>query len=116
MQTEQFLSDYEISADAVRLDVAVIHKFLAEDSYWSPGIPRSTVERGIENSLCFGVYHRAAQVGFARIVTDKSTFALLADVFILKTHRSTGLSKWLMRCVVELEELQGVRRFLLLTS
>ena len=116
MQTEQFLSDYEISADAGRLDVAVIHKFLVEDSYWSRGIPRSTVERAVENSLCFGVYHRAAQVGFARVVTDRSTFALLADVFILQAHRGKGLSKELMRRVVEHEDLQHLRRFLLLTS
>ena len=116
MQTEQFLSDYEISADAGRLDVAVIHKFLVEDSYWSRGIPRSTVERAVENSLCFGVYHRAAQVGFARVVTDRSTFALLADVFILEAHRGKGLSKELMRRVVEHEDLQHLRRFLLLTS
>ena len=116
MSTQQLLAEYEISTDTDRLDVEVIHKFLAEDSYWSPGIPRSTVERGIENSLCFGVYHRGAQIGFARIVTDKSTFALLADVFILKAHRGKGLSKWLMRCVVEHEDLQGLRRFLLLTS
>ncbi len=115
MQT-QVLDDYEISADPDRLDVEVIHKFLAEDSYWSPGIPRSIVERAIENSLCLGVYHRAAQVGFARVVTDKSTFALLADVFILEEHRGKGLSKWLMRCVVEHEDLQGLRRLLLLTS
>ena len=116
MSTQQLPDDYEISTDPDRLDVEVIHKFLAEDSYWSPGIPRSTVERGIANSLCFGVYHRAAQIGFARIVTDKSTFALLADVFILKPHRGKGLSKALMRCVVAHEDLQGLRRFLLLTS
>jgi GNAT superfamily N-acetyltransferase len=116
MQTQQLLAEYEISTDTHRLDVEVIHKFLAEDSYWSPDIPRSIVERAIENSLCFGVYHRAAQVGFARVVTDKSTFALLADVFILKAHRGKGLSKWLMRCVVGHEDLQGLRRFLLLTS
>lgn len=116
MQTEQFLSDCEISTDPRRLDVAVIHKFLAEDSYWSLGIPRSTVEHAIENSLCFGVYHRAAQIGFARVVTDRSTFALLADVFILEAHRGKGLSKELMRRVVEHEDLQGLRRFLLLTS
>jgi N-acetylglutamate synthase-like GNAT family acetyltransferase len=116
MQTEQSHSDYEISTDPRRLDVAVIHKFLAEDSYWSRGIPRSTVERAIENSLCFGVYHGAAQVGFARVVTDRSTFALLADVFVLEVHRGKGLSKALMRRVVEHEDLQGLRRFLLLTS
>jgi GNAT superfamily N-acetyltransferase len=116
MQTQHLPAEYEISTDADRLNVEVIHRFLAEDSYWSPGIPRSTVERAIENSLCFGVYHHAAQVGFARVVTDKSTFALLADVFILRAHRGKGLSKWLMRCVVEHEDLQGLRRFLLLTS
>jgi len=116
MPTEQLLAEYEVSTDTDRLNVEVIHAFLAEDSYWSPGIPRSIVERGIENSLCFGVYHRGAQVGFARIVTDKATFALLADVFILKAHRGKGLSKELMRRVVEHEDLQGLRRFLLLTS
>ena len=116
MQTQQSLAAYEISTDTHRLNVEVIHKFLAEDSYWSPGIPRSVVERAIGNSLCFGVYHRAAQVGFARVVTDKSTFALLADLFILKAHRGKGLSKWLMHRVVGHEDLQGLRRLLLLTS
>ena len=116
MPTDQILPDYEISTDPRRLDVAVIHQFLAQDSYWSRGIPRSTVERAIEESLCFGVYQGVAQVGFARVVTDKSTFALLADVFILEAHRGKGLSKALMRRVVEHEDLQGLRRFLLLTS
>ncbi|MBR0938643.1 GNAT family N-acetyltransferase [Bradyrhizobium jicamae] len=116
MSTPQIPAEYEISTDRQRLDVAVIHRFLAEESYWSPGIPRSVVERAIRNSLCFGVYHRAAQVGFARVVTDKSTFALLADVFILEAHRGKGLSKALMRCVVDHEDLQGLRRLLLLTS
>jgi len=116
MQTQHFLDSYEISNDLLRLDVDVIHHFLAKESYWSAGIPRAVVERAIENSLCFGVYHRAEQVGFARVVTDKSTFALLADLFILKLHRGKGLSKWLMRCIVDHEDLQGLRRLLLLTS
>jgi N-acetylglutamate synthase-like GNAT family acetyltransferase len=116
MQTQQFLGEYEISTDTHRLNVEVIHNFLAEESYWSPGIPRAIVERATQNSLCFGVYHRTAQVGFARVVTDKSTFALLADLFILSAHRGKGLSKWLMRCVVGHEDLQGLRRLLLLTS
>jgi N-acetylglutamate synthase-like GNAT family acetyltransferase len=116
MQTQYFLDDYEISNDPHRLDVDVIHHFLAKESYWSPGIARTIVERAIENSLCFGVYHRAEQVGFARVVTDKSTFALLADLFILEAQRGKGLSKWLMRCIVGHEDLQGLRRLLLLTS
>jgi GNAT superfamily N-acetyltransferase len=116
MQTQQFPGEYEISTDTHRLNVEVIHNFLAEESYWSPGIPLGIVERAIQNSLCFGVYHHTAQVGFARVVTDKSTFALLADLFILSAHRGKGLSKWLMRCVVGHEDLQGLRRLLLLTS
>ena len=116
VQPPQVLGEYEISTDTHRLNVDVIHHFLAQESYWSPGIPRVTVERAIDNSLCFGVYHHTAQVGFARVVTDKSTFALLADVFIVSAHRGKGLSKWLMRCVIGHEDLQGLRRFLLLTS
>ena len=116
METRQFLDCYEISTNKQRLDIDIIHKFLAEDSYWSPGIPRATVERAIENSLCFGVYHGAAQIGFGRVVTDKATFALLADLFILKGHRGKGLSKLLMRHIIAHEDLQGLRRLLLLTS
>jgi hypothetical protein len=112
MQTQQFPGEYEISTDTHRLHVEVIHNFLAEESYWSPGIPRGIVERAIQNSLRFGVYHCTAQVGFACVVTDKSTFALLADLFILIAHRGKGLSKWLMRCVVGHEDLQGPRRLL----
>lgn len=116
MQTKQLDNEYEISTDRNRLNVEVIHRFLAEESYWSIGIPRATVERAIEHSLCFGVYHRDDQVGFARVVTDQSTFALLADLFILEPHRGKGLSKQLMQCVIDHEDLQGLRRWLLLTS
>jgi N-acetylglutamate synthase-like GNAT family acetyltransferase len=115
MQKQQDQVDYEISTDTHRLNVDIIHRFLAQ-SYWSPGIPRATVERAIQNSLCFGVYHTTGQVGFARVVTDRSTFALLADVFVLDAHRGRGLSKRLMQCVVSHEDLQELRRFLLMTS
>lgn len=94
----------------------IIYRFLSEDSYWCPGIPRSVVERSIDNSLCLGIYKGDEQVAFARIVTDRSTFALVADVFVLKAHRGKGLSKWLMREVIEHPDLQGLRRLLLLTS
>ena len=116
MQAQFFLDEYEISTEAARLDLDVIYNFLAVESYWSPGIPRSVVERAVQNSLCFGIYHGGAQVGFGRVVTDKATFALLADLFILEPHRGKGLSKWLMRCIIGHEELQGLRRLLLLTS
>ncbi|HWU00019.1 MAG TPA: GNAT family N-acetyltransferase [Terriglobales bacterium] len=116
MTTEQVAAGYEISTDKARLDLAVIHRFLAEESYWSPGIPRSIVERAVANALCFGVYHGTDQIGFARVVTDKATFALLADLFILKAHRGQGLSKSLMRGIIGHADLQGLRRLLLLTS
>ena len=107
---------YEISTDPTRLDIDTIHHFLAHEAYWSPGIPRATVERAIANSLCFGAYHHGAQIGFARIVTDRATFALLADVFVLGSHRGKGLSKALMEAVKARPDLQNLRRWLLLTS
>ncbi len=107
--------EYEISTDPELLNVTVIHAFLTQ-SYWSPGIPRPVVERAIENSLCFGLYRKAEQVGFARVVTDRATFAYLADVFVLETHRGKGLSKWLMQVVKEHKDLQGLRRFMLGTK
>ncbi len=110
------VAGYEVSHDPARLDVGVIHAFLAQDSYWAKGIARDLVERSIAHSLCFGVYREGAQVGFARIVTDRATFALLADVFVLEPHRGKGLSKRLMQAVIAHPDLQRLRRLLLLTS
>jgi GNAT superfamily N-acetyltransferase len=107
-------SEYEITADNLRLDIVTIHAYLTQ-SYWSPGVPRTVVERAIEGSLCFGVFHHGKQVGFARVVTDKATFAYLADVFILEPHRGKGLSKRLMAFVFAHPDLQGLRRFMLAT-
>jgi GNAT superfamily N-acetyltransferase len=103
---------YSISSDARDFDIDAIHGYLTQ-SYWSPGIPRSVVERAIANSLCFGVFKGSRQVGFARVVTDRATFAYLADVFILDAHRGKGLSKWLMQVILAHADLQGLRRFLL---
>jgi len=108
-------SDYEFSTDTQRLDVGAIHAFLTR-SYWSPGIPRAVVERAIAGSVCFGVYRLSEQVGFARVVTDKATFAYLADVFVLEPHRGQGLSKRLMAFVMAHPDLQGLRRFMLATK
>ena len=106
---------YEVSDDKSRLNIDVIHGYLRE-SYWSPGVPRSIVERAIQGSLCFGVYLGSDQVGFARVVTDKATFAYLADVFILEPHRGQGLSKNLMAFISGHADLQGLRRFMLATN
>jgi GNAT superfamily N-acetyltransferase len=113
---QRAVAGYDISTDPERLDMDVIHRFLAEESYWSQNVPRAVVEKAVGNSLCFGVYQGSGQVGFGRIITDKATFALVADVFVLAAHRGKGLSKWLMQCIVGHEDLQGLRRLLLLTS
>ena len=107
---------YEISDDLARLDLGVIHRYLSEDSYWAQGIPRELIERAVAHSLCFGVYAGAVQVGFARVVSDRTTFAYLADVFVLPEHRGQGLSKRLMAAVTAHPELQGLRRWLLATA
>ena len=108
---------YEISTDPLRLDFEAIHAYLTR-SYWSPGIPLATVEKAARNSLCFGVYEKltGAQVGFARVVTDRAAFAYLADVFVLPEHRGRGLGKRLIEAVMAHPDLQGVRRFILGTA
>jgi GNAT superfamily N-acetyltransferase len=106
---------YRVSTDIRRLDLDVIHAFLSRSSYWAEGIPRDVVERSIGNSLPFGVYDEERQVGFARVVTDRATFAYVADVFVLEEYRGRGLSKWLMECVLAHPELQGLRRWQLST-
>lgn len=106
---------YEISTDRSRLDVALIHKFLSA-SYWARDIPRLVVEKSIANSLCFGAFLGDQQVGFARAITDFATMAYIADVFVMPEHRGRGVSKMLMRAIVEHPELQGLRRLLLATQ
>ena len=105
-----------ISTDRNLLDIEMIYKYLNEDSYWAQGIPLETLKKAIENSLCFGVYHYDKQVGLARVVTDKATFAYICDVFILDGHKRLGLSKWLMQTIKEHPELQGLRRWSLATA
>lgn len=107
-------AQYAISTERSRLDLDLIHRFLT-NSYWAEGIPRTTVERSIENSLCFGIFDRDEQVGFARVITDRATFAYLGDVFIIESHRGRGLSKQLIRAIMEHPELQGLRRWSLVT-
>ena len=108
--------EFEITTDRDRLEIQTIHDFLALESEWARGIGRKIVERSIEHSLCFGVFHRNRQVGFAHVITDCATIAYLGDVFVLKDYRSRGLAKWLMECVVAHPALQGLRRWILVTA
>jgi GNAT superfamily N-acetyltransferase len=107
--------DYVVSDDPSRLDIAYVHAFLT-GSYWSPGIPRDVVERGIANSLPLGLYDgTGAQTGFARVITDRATYAYIADVFVDEAHRGKGLGKLLMRAIMSHADLQGLRRWSLAT-
>ena len=103
-----------VSSDPRRLDVGVVHGFLTQ-SYWSPGIPRHVVERAIANSICFGAFDGDQQVGFARVVSDRATYAYVCDVFVLPAHRGRGVSKLIMAAIMAHPELQGLRRWTLFT-
>jgi GNAT superfamily N-acetyltransferase len=105
---------FSISTDPARLDREVIHRFLST-SYWAPDVPREIVDRSIENSMAFGLYENGSQVGFARVITDKATFAYLADVFVLESHRGRGLALWLMETIRAHPALQNMRRWALFT-
>lgn len=106
--------DYLISTDPQRLDMATIHGFLTT-AYWSEGIPRETVQRCIDHSLNFGLYKHEQQIGFARVVTDYTSFGYLCDVFVLIPFRGHGLGTWLIETIVAHSELQGIRQWMLLT-
>ena len=105
----------EISCDPVRLDTALIHDFLSNQSHWARGVPRATVERSLAHSLCFGAYAGSDQVGLARVVTDRATFAWLADVFVLEARRGERIGAALLDAVIAHPDLQGLRRFCLVT-
>jgi len=114
MQEHEAKKDgYLITTANGKMDVDLIHQYLSEESYWAKDIPKSIVEKSVANSLCFGIFFNKEQIGFARVVTDKATFAYLADVFVLPPHRGKGLSKWLMQVIHARPELQTLRRWLL---
>jgi len=107
-------SPYAISTDPSRLQRETIHAFLA-NSYWAKGIPRDVLDRAIANSISFGLFEDDRQIGFARAVTDRATYAYLADVFVLPSHRGRGLGTWLVEVVLSHPELSGLRRWGLVT-
>lgn len=107
--------EYTVSSDRSRFDVDMIYQFLTH-CYWAEGVPRAIVERSIDHALCFGVFDGEQQVGFARVITDRATYAYIGDVFIVESHRGRGLSKRLMKAIMEHPDLQGLRRWSLVTN
>jgi GNAT superfamily N-acetyltransferase len=97
-----------ISTNPAELDIAMIHGFLAEESYWAKGLPRPLLERAIEHSLCFGGFVADRQVAFARVVTDRATFAHLKDVFVLPPYRRRGYGVALVAGILSHPELRTV--------
>ncbi len=113
-------SAFFITTDKKQLQLSRIHRFLSQEAYWCLGIPSSVVARSIENSICFGLYDQdknaIRQIGYARLVTDQSTFAWLCDIYIEQPYRGRGLSKWLMECIMSSRYVQGLRRICLATK
>lgn len=108
--------EFIITTDKGRLQIDEIYKFLREESYWAAERTREQTRRAIENSLCFGVYRDDRQIGFARVVSDRATFAYIGDVYILKEFRGRGLSKKLMKAMLAHPDLQNLRRWILATK
>ena len=106
--------DFLISTDPTLLQIDVVHSYL-KNAYWCQGIPRKIVVKSIEHSLPFGLYKANKQIGFARVITDYSTIAYLGDLFILEEHQGLGLGKWLTDVIVSHPDLEGLRRWILLT-
>ena len=109
-------NDFTITTDKSKMDIIAIHDFLSKYSGWSNDIPFERVKTSIDNSLNFGLFHKDKQIGFARIISDFSTIAYLGDIYILDNYRGQGLSKKLMNTIIEHPDLQGLRRWILLTS
>jgi GNAT superfamily N-acetyltransferase len=114
MNHEWHQGGYTVSTDPQRLDMKTIHGFLTK-AYWALGIPMEILKRSIDNSIPFGIYQGERLVGFGRVITDRATFGYIGDVFVLEEHRGHGLSKWLVECMLAHPELQGFRRWILLT-
>ena len=106
---------YVLSTDPARLDRDAIYGYLVT-SYWAELIPREVFERSVDHAMCFGLCAPDGSLaGFARVISDRATVAYLGDVFVLEPHRGRGLSKWMMDCITGHPDLQGLRRWILLT-
>ena len=104
-----------LSSDPEKIDLDKVHVYLSKHSYWAQNIPINVVKRSLKNSLCFGLYHGTEQIGLTRVITDKATFAYLADTFVIDEYQGKGLGSWMIELVMKSSELQGLRRWQLST-
>lgn len=111
---EDVRGEFSVSSEHERVDFDAVHAFLTT-VYWSEGISRELLAKAIANSIPFSLYHGDRQIGFARVVTDRATYAYLADVYVLEEYRGRGLGTWMMEVVMSHPDLQGLRRFELST-
>jgi GNAT superfamily N-acetyltransferase len=114
-ELERSRDGFRITTDRAAIDVDAVHAYLTR-AYWSPGVPRAIVAKAIDGSLCFALLHGATQIGFARVITDRATYAYLCDVYVLEDYRGHGLGKWLISELLTHPDLQGLRRFMLATK
>ena len=115
LNTDHTHLGYRISTDVSEMDLDAIHAYLSR-SYWSPGVSKEIVAKSIRGALCFGLFKDEAQVGLARVITDRATFAYLSDVYVLEEHRGRGLAQWMLKVILAHPDLQGLRRFMLATK
>ena len=108
-------NEFTISTDKNKIDLGYVHRFLSQ-SYWSPGIEMGVVKKAMKGSLSFGIYENNNQIGYARVITDKATFAYLADVFVDVNYKGQGLGKWLIETIMSHPDLQNLRRIILTTK
>jgi len=107
--------NFLVTTDVARFDVTAIHAYLSQESYWARNISFDLVEKSVENSLSFGLLDAGKQIGFARVVTDRATYAYVMDVYVLQSHRRRGLATWMIKCVLAHPDLQGLRKLSLST-
>ena len=114
VEIEVSRGEFSVSTNQARFDIDAVHGYLSR-SFWAEGIPKEMVAKSIANSLAFGLFDGRAQIGLARVITDRATFAYLCDVYVLEQYRGRGLGKWLIETVMSHPDLQGLRRFQLVT-
>lgn len=107
---------FTVDTDLARIDLDTVHRWLSTDAYWAMGRSRETVQRAAEGSLNFGVFDGGgALCAYARVVTDRATFAWLCDVYVDRARRGQGVGHLLATTIVDTLAPMGLKRVMLAT-